>query len=34
MPTTYIKERLEEDDMTVEEIDAELKKLYASLGVK
>ena len=34
MPTTYIKERLEEDDMTVEEIDAELEKLYASLGVK
>lgn len=34
MPTTYIKERLEEGDMTVEEIDAELEKLYASLGVK
>ncbi len=34
MSTTYVKERLEEDDMTVEEIDAELEKLYASLGVK
>lgn len=34
MPTTYIKERLEEDNITVEEIDAELEKLYASLGVK
>ena len=34
MPTTYIKERLEEDDITIEEIDAELEKLYASLGVK
>lgn len=33
MPTTYIKERLAEEDMTIEEIDAELEKLYAQIGV-
>lgn len=31
MPTTYVKEKLEEESITIQEIDDELSKLYAQL---
>ena len=34
MPTTYVKEKVEDDLITIEEIDSELKDLYAKLGLK
>lgn len=33
MPTTYVKERMMQETLTMEEIEAELKSLYAKLGV-
>ena len=34
MPATYVKEQMQEESMTIEEIDEELAKLYAQIGVK
>ena len=34
MPTTYINEKVEEEQITVKEIDEELAELYKKLGVK
>lgn len=34
MPITYVKEKVEDDLITIEEIDSELKDLYAKLGLK
>lgn len=34
MPNTYVKEKIEEESITIEEIDSELEKLYAQLGIK
>lgn len=34
MPAIYVKEQIQEESMTIEEIDEELAKLYAQLGVK
>jgi type I restriction-modification system DNA methylase subunit len=34
MPAVYVKEKMKEESMTIEEIDEELAKLYAQLGVK
>ena len=33
-PNTYVKEKIEEESITIEEIDSELEKLYAQLGIK
>ena len=34
MPTTYVKEKIAEESITIEEIDSELEKLYTQLGIK
>lgn len=34
MPTTYVKELIEKETRTIEDIDSELEKLYAQLGLK
>ncbi|MGN0804457.1 MAG: N-6 DNA methylase, partial [Candidatus Coproplasma sp.] len=34
MPNTFVKEKMESESISLEEIDSELKKLYAQLGIK
>lgn len=34
MPNTYVAEKMHEETLTIEEIDSELSKLYAQLGIR